>query len=130
MFGDFNIESDLINPLNRSDTSAGDQTMKFEIAEDFAKRDTFLVQQESLDTSISKKDQKRKSKLMGKETTSAKDELEFATNWNRVFVEIYRNLKWLNAYAMINEIAIQTIMIQFQQEFFEINDNVIEKKVL
>jgi hypothetical protein len=37
--------------------------------------------------------------------TEIKDELEFATNWSRAFQKIYREIKWLNAYTIINEIA-------------------------
>ena len=37
--------------------------------------------------------------------TKAKDELEYATNWRRAFNSIFTHLKWLNAYAEINEVA-------------------------
>jgi hypothetical protein len=30
------------------------------------------------------------------------DELRQATNWNRAFEKIYTQIKWLNAYAIIN----------------------------
>ena len=30
------------------------------------------------------------------------DEIEFATNWIRAFQKIYTELKWLNAFAIIN----------------------------
>ena len=43
--------------------------------------------------------------IEAKDFMAAKDELEFATNWRRVFSEIYQNVKWLNAYAMINHVA-------------------------
>jgi hypothetical protein len=59
----------------------------------------------------------------------AKDELEFATNWSRVFVNIYQHLKWLNAYAIINEVAIQKILKKFRKEFFEISDNTMDKQI-
>ena len=48
----------------------------------------------------------------------AKDELEFATNWRRVFSNIYQDLKWLNAYALINHIALQKILKKFMKENF------------
>lgn len=48
----------------------------------------------------------KKKKIGEKATNEAKDELEFATNWSRVFINIYQHLKWLNAYAIINEVAI------------------------
>jgi len=34
------------------------------------------------------------------------DEFEFATNWVRAFQKVYKELKWLNAFAIINQIAI------------------------
>ena len=49
---------------------------------------------------------------------SAKDEFEYATNWMRVFVTLYQNLKWLNAYAEINELAMQKIVKKFKKEMF------------
>ena len=30
------------------------------------------------------------------------DELGLATNWTRAFEKIYTQIKWLNAYAIIN----------------------------
>ena len=61
---------------------------------------------------------------------AAKDELEFATNWRRVFYEIYQNVKWLNAYAMINHVAMQKILKKFVKEHFEHKDNIIEKTII
>lgn len=70
-----------------------------------------------------------KKKIAEKNTTRAKDELEFATNWMRVFVDIYKRIKWLNAFAVINEVAMQKSVQKFTQALFEINDNVIDKKL-
>jgi hypothetical protein len=36
-----------------------------------------------------------------------KDELEYATNWRRAFQNLFTKLKWLNAFAQINYIALQ-----------------------
>jgi hypothetical protein len=36
----------------------------------------------------------------------------------RVFVTLYQNLKWLNAYAEINELAMQKIIKKFKKEMF------------
>ena len=49
----------------------------------------------------------KKSRHMafGKSVKSAKDELEFATNWRRAFNSIFTHLKWLNAFALINHLA-------------------------
>ena len=41
----------------------------------------------------------KSNKIDKKGTNRAKDELEYATNWRRVFVNIYQHLKWLNAYS-------------------------------
>lgn len=41
----------------------------------------------------------------GQSLDRAKDELEYATNWVRVFKTNYQHLKWLNSFAEINELA-------------------------
>lgn len=41
-----------------------------------------------------------------KHLSALKDELEYATNWRRPFTDLYTQLKWLNAYAKINTIAL------------------------
>jgi len=41
-----------------------------------------------------------------KRLSAVKDELEYATNWRRAFTNLYSHLKWLNAYAKINTIAL------------------------
>lgn len=53
---------------------------------------------------IEKSSEKKKQKKLAK-AGREKDELEFATNWRRVFQSIFINLKWLNAYGSINFIA-------------------------
>jgi hypothetical protein len=73
--------------------------------------------------------QKKTKKIGEKNSRRAKDELEFATNWNRVFVSVYQHLKWLNAYGIINEVAIQKIVKKFKKEFFEVSDNIMDKKI-
>ncbi len=35
-----------------------------------------------------------------------RDELEYATNWRRLYLDMYTRLKWLNAFAKINLIAV------------------------
>ena len=42
-----------------------------------------------------------------KRKSKAKDEFDHATDWKRVFKQLYLRLKWLNAYSRINYIAIQ-----------------------
>ena len=43
-----------------------------------------------------------------------KDELEYATNWRRAFNKIFTHLKWLNAYAKRNEIALLKYSLSLQ----------------
>lgn len=50
---------------------------------------------------------KRDRQVQSKTSKKAKDELEYATNWRRAFINIYQHIKWLNAYAKINHIAEQ-----------------------
>lgn len=44
--------------------------------------------------------------LFDQRVDKIKDELEYATNWRRAFQNIFTRLKWLNAYAQINYIAL------------------------
>lgn len=55
------------------------------------------------------------------------DELSHATNWKRAFEKIYVRLKWLNAYAIINEIATRKILKKFMKEHFKLKDNILDK---
>lgn len=64
-----------------------------------------------------------------KKLKDTKDELEFATNWRRVFMDLYQQLKWLNAYAVINELALEKILKKFMKEHFVMKDNVINKDI-
>ena len=57
------------------------------------------------------------------------DELSFATNWKRAFMKIYVRIKWLNAYATINEIAVMKILKKFMKEHFDMPDNILDKNI-
>lgn len=57
------------------------------------------------------------------------DELMFATNWIRAFKKIHQELKWINAFGIINEIAAQKILKKFMKEFFDCNDNILDKNI-
>lgn len=46
-----------------------------------------------------------------------------------MFIGVFQHLKWLNAYAIINEVAIQKILKKFKKVFFEVPDNVMDKKI-
>ena len=58
------------------------------------------------------------------------DELSIATNWKRAFEKVYTEIKWLNAYAIINQIAAQKILKKFLKECFELDDNIIDKNLV
>ena len=47
----------------------------------------------------------------------------------RVFVDLYKRIKWLNAFAVINEVAMQKSVQKFSSALFEIQDNVVDKKL-
>ena len=50
-----------------------------------------------------------------------------ATNWNRAFQMIHQELKYLNSFAMINQIASEYLILQLMKDVFEIEDNIINK---
>jgi hypothetical protein len=58
-----------------------------------------------------------------------KDELEYATNWRRALTILYTHLKWLNAYSKINYVALFKIQKKFMKTFFQLKDNVLDKKL-
>jgi len=62
--------------------------------------------------------------------SKAKDEFQIATNWRRIFSDLYRKMKWLNAYAEINMMAIKKIMQEFMEVHFDLKDNVINKNIM
>jgi hypothetical protein len=59
----------------------------------------------------------------------SQDELDHATNWVRAFQKIYTEIKWLNSYAIINEIAAQKVQKKFMKSFFVLKDNIIDKNL-
>ena len=60
----------------------------------------------------------------------AKDELEVATNWERAITTIYREIKWINAYAALNEVAAMHLLKDFMRSHFLFDDNVLDKSVI
>ena len=72
---------------------------------------------------------KHERHLKTREIKNSKDELEFATNWRRGFLDLYKHFKWLNAYALINELAMQKILKKFMKNYFENKDNIIDKNL-
>ena len=59
-----------------------------------------------------------------------KDEFEHMVNWKRVFEHIWTQIRWLNSYCHINELALRKIMKKFAKNFFAIKDNTVNKKLI
>ena len=57
------------------------------------------------------------------------DEAAYATNWTRAFKHLYRNIKWLNSYAVMNSLAAQKISDKFMKVYFEQTDNILDKNL-
>lgn len=62
-----------------------------------------------------------------KQEKYAKDEFERATSWGRAFGNFYTELKWLNAFASLNRIAIQHSVARMARNYLMIPDNLIDK---
>ena len=56
--------------------------------------------------------------------------MSIATNWKRAFEKVYTQIKWLNAYAIINNIAAQKILKKFTKNTFNMKDNILDKNLL
>ena len=56
--------------------------------------------------------------ISGKNISKIKDGFEYAVNWKRVFIDLYRNLEWLNSFAELNELAMHKILKKFSKNFF------------
>jgi len=53
--------------------------------------------------------------------------MDFATNWIRAFRLINREIKWLNAFGVINELAAKKVLHKFMKNCFVKKDNVLDK---
>ena len=63
---------------------------------------------------------------MYQNVSKVRDGFEYAINWKRVFIDLYRHLEWLNSYAEINELASKKILKKFNKNFFsDKNNNII-----
>jgi len=58
------------------------------------------------------------------------DELSIATNWKHAFEKVYTQIKWLNAFAIINNIAAQKIIKKWTKNTFIMKDNIADKNLL
>jgi hypothetical protein len=61
--------------------------------------------------------------LGGKNMSKIKDGFEYAMNWKRVFIDLYRNLEWLNSFAELNELAMYKISKKFTKNYFSDPNN-------
>lgn len=59
-----------------------------------------------------------------------KEEIDYATDWSRMYIHIYTKLRWLNAYGQINYIAAQRCIEKFTKTFFVVSDNILDKKLM
>jgi hypothetical protein len=55
-----------------------------------------------------------------------KDGFEYAMNWKRAFIDLYRNLEWLNSFAELNELAMLKISKKFIKNYFVDSDNLLK----
>ena len=76
-----------------------------------------------LKRATSSKDVFKSKRQFIQETNKVRDEFEYATNWSRVFSDIYQHLKWLNAFAEINQIAMEKVLMKFSGVYFEDKEN-------
>ena len=58
-----------------------------------------------------------------------KDEFDQMTDWKRIFEKIWRETRWLISYGEINELALRNVSKKFVNNFFQIKDNTIQKKL-
>ena len=63
------------------------------------------------------------------ESKDVKDEFEHMTNWRRVFEQIWTQIRWLQSYGQINELALKKILKKYMKNFYAIKDNTINKKL-
>ena len=59
-----------------------------------------------------------------------KDEFEHMINWKRVFENIWTQIRWLNSFCHINELALRKILKKFMKNFFAQKDNTINQKLV
>lgn len=93
-----------------------------------------MLGQEKLETYIVPDIQKilanvSSTKIKVNTRTAIKDEFEHMVNWKRVFESIWMQIRWLNSYGHINELALRKILKKFVKNFFAIKDNTINQKL-
>lgn len=61
---------------------------------------------------------KQQMKTSGQKSRKEHNDFDQATSMRRPFKQLYKECKWLNAYAIINDVAIQELMKDFESMFF------------
>jgi len=57
------------------------------------------------------------------------DALGYSSSWSRQFVEFYSKLSWLEGYSKINIIAMQKILLKFDNVLFSVTESHFHKKL-
>jgi len=65
-----------------------------------------------------------------KQEKYAKNEFERATSWGRAFSNFYSELRWLNAFALLNRVALKNALFRMQKNYLHTPDNLIDKQLL
>jgi len=47
-----------------------------------------------------------------------KDEFEYAVSWRRAFSEVYEKMRWLDSFALMNEIIAKNVVEKAVKKFF------------
>ena len=64
-----------------------------------------------------------------KNTPNARDEFDKMIDWGRDLTDIWTQLKWLQAFALINRKATKNCMEKFMKNFFKVTDNTFDKQL-
>jgi hypothetical protein len=59
----------------------------------------------------------------------ARDEFDKMIDWGRAMTEIWTQLKWLQAYSLINRKATKNCLQKFMIDFFKLKDNSFDKQL-
>ena len=86
------------------------------------KLDTFIVPDIKQILTILRSNMEKQDKRGRGDTV---DDFQHMTNWKRVFEHIWSQIRWLNSYAHINELALRKIMKKFVKNFFDSKDNAV-----
>ena len=90
------------------------------------KLDTFIVPDIQKILTIMRKNMAKQDKRKHSEIV---DEFQHMTNWQSAFEHIWMEIRWLNSFSHINELALRKILKKFSKNFFENKDNPIRSKL-